>query len=504
MSEQDSGAVRGTVKSLSRRPFVKAIGAGVLSSFAGCSSSGNTSNSTESTTTSGGSETGSTGTTTMNGSSSKPLAGRTAVYWDMMNAQSKGAKTAMANAVQEFQKETGATLKVNWSAAGNIIGGKWASNMKNGQFPHFYTAEPDQTGWAIGYDWIHPMTKYKDQLNEDYLSGTEYIQDTLKYAARGWDGKVPMTPVNLIPRNAFVVRTDHLKQAGLNPDKDFPPKSYDDLIRVAKTLKEKGPSNWGYEMFGANFDWCDAMQPMAMAHGGKDGLVLNDDWSKVQFSNDNWRTIAERYQHMYRDLHLSNPQTPTEADEPQVDLLGSGRVSMSIPEWWNWPSFVNRHSDLLESGKLRWGHFYDGPKNQESILGGVSCAVIKTPDGQDPKKWRKAQEVAYAWINKITDTDFQTNMFRNVGLFPVRDDVREQFLKKGTKYEEQTNALHAGIHAIENSDYRWPSHPQYNTIMYHSTPPYVQKMLKGQLGPDEAMKKATKDAQFILNQGGWA
>lgn len=451
-------------RNIHRRSFL-AASAGVLGSLAGCMS-------------------GSTGS----GSSTS------FTYWNEINTNTRAAKETTKKSIKQFESSSDANVKVNFSGYSAVLGAKWLTSFKNGNYPVLYDSVSTWNGQFVKGGWVKPFDEYRDAFDQETIDAIKWIFPLLKTQYRGfeetnlWD-----VPFGFLAQVPFVVRTDHLEKAGFDPEKDFPPESYDELIDIATTLQRKGPGEYGYQIHGSKFDVTDCMLPQwAVAQGGKQGLFLNEDWSDTNLDTQLWIDTVSKYVDVYRKYNLSNSQTPSSGDEDVVPLMRQGKASMSSTDFLNLPTFMNQATKLMKSGSVKWGASWPGPKNQRAIIQPYTFGVTKKPEKADKGTYEKKQEAAIDFVKRWLSKDFQRNLHENFGLIPVRKDVWGDIKK------HKHNGFDAMLKMTKNADLGWSAHPHSVSIQYTTTAPYIQKALSGDLTPEEACKQAAKDVRSFL------
>lgn len=422
------------------------------------------------------------------------LEGTTFEFWDMLNVQTGSAREAVVSHTNQWKSETGAKVKLNLASYAELLGTKWVQSFQNGQPPHIYNADAGYSGKLIKGGWVKPVSEWRDKLGPEINSAIEWILPIVRHSNRGF-GELYEIPVAWNPRNPLVARMDHFEEAGLDPEEDFPPRDYEHLVEVATTLQEDGPGEVGFQIFGNQYDWQDVMGPWAVANGGKDGLPLNEDWSDVNYDNEVWIETATQMNDIFNKYGLGIEGTPTAADEQVVPLMTSGKLSMSMPEILNHPEFMSVAPDMMKDGTIQYAPSFGGPANQPGWYAVWSFGVVKPPEGANQAAWNQELEAAIQYLRETWfSKEWQRKFPETMGMFPVRDDVWSEVDMEGGEGHKLVDAVFG---MQEQMDYSWSNYP--NGIPLNTTIPakYIQKMLKGELTPEEAM---TQTANEIRNQ----
>ena len=474
-----------------RRPVLKAAGVGLLgSSLAGCMGGG------QSTTT----------TTTDSGGGSPDLQNVKFKYVDRSYYQaSRVATKTVESLVKRFEAKTGATINLN------MIGDTPPINemFQSGNHPHLMTASVKDIGAWIGPGFIKPFKDYQDKF-PDYLSDVHpTVKSAAKFSWSQWPEDHYMMTLTANPYAPFIARMDHFREAGLDPKKDFPPKNYDDLVRIAKKLQKDGPSNVGYQTYGCNTDihdvhfnqWSAAADKIA---GGKGGYTFGDDWGTVNFDNETWKKVMGQNVGLFTNHNIGSPKTPTMCDEPTISALLAGSVSMCQQSSENMPTFYNRGKNLFKNGDLKWGIPWSGRNNIRANMFVSGTSVQNKPEGKDQATWDKSLEGVYAFKKFIKDTNVLTDDFPSMGFPPALKSKLDNVVEN----DRTTSGgwLSVVKKALNQSDtaYAYEAHPLLNELNFEVLPPHVQAAFKGEKSVDKAMDDAAAEAQKLVDESRFA
>lgn len=468
---------------LSRRQYVKAASsAGLLAGVAGCIS-GQDSND------------GTTTTTTKSSSGSQEYSDVTFTWWDIWNTQSDAMRRFLEKEKAAFEKETGATIKVNWSGYGSIADGTWLTNFNQGNYPTIASYGSELGGAFHEGGWTVDADRVKELLNEETMSYLDWQMSGIKSSFRGYGGELLEFPVAMQMMSPLVVRTDHLKKAGLDPNKDFPPKSYDELIELAKTLEKDGPGNVGFQPLGGQYDAVNTYNShWSVALNGEKGLILNDDYSDTLLDTDGWKKQLARYIETYTEHGLGLPSTPSATDEDQVANLVSGNVSMAYYESPNHPTMLSRASKLLENGTIKYAPSFGGSSGQRTMVAYKTFALMNAPDGANKSAWKRKQEAALDFASRFMGAEKQTMWPTNAGFLPIREDVYSNLDEASGPH----NFVSASKEAVQTVEHAFGNHPQFAHLIFNVIQPYIQQAFQKQITPEKAAEKAARDVRQNL------
>jgi ABC-type glycerol-3-phosphate transport system substrate-binding protein len=468
---------------VNRRRFIEATGVAGIVGLAGCSGGGD----------GGGGANGSGGGTTGTTSDGQ-TGGATISYWSVLHQQSQVARLALENLISQFENQTNHTVEPNWSITQSIQDGTWLQNMNSQQAPILYDSQVSRNGQFIEAGFVEPFEEQVvPELSSEIQDGIEWNLDRMANLYAGFEKDVAYEMMlGTAMQEPFVVRTDHMEEAGLNPDNDFPPTDYDELIELARTLQQDGPADYGFQVHGSPGDLMDEIMPTwAMSYGGVDGLYVNQDWSDTNLDNEHWKRVLSEQVEIFRDMELSTPNASSTSDEAACQLMIDGQVSMSQVGMLNAAGLIaNRAPDMYENGTFRYGPSWEGTSGFRGEYNVTSMSLCRDPDMDDATYERKKQ-AAIEFMEFLLDPENQANTFEWWGIMPSNQSAWEQ--TRGPSHMLPSTAFTIA----EQSDYGWQAHPQMSDIQYNIPGPIFQQAMTGDLSPEEACDQA---AQQIRNQ----
>lgn len=420
------------------------------------------------------------------------LSGVSFEYWETFNVQSRAAKEGIGELISQFESDTGATVQINWSSYAGVIGAKWITNFKKGNYPVLFNGASQYNGRFAQGGWLVPFEEYKDEFDQETLDAIEWVLEPLRDSERMF-GKLFDVPYSLQILGAFASRVDLIEEAGLDPSNVFPPSDYNDAIETMNAVKESGVVEYPWWIYGSKFDVVDAnLGHWTVAEGGQDGMLINEAADDVNFDNDVWKKIARQYIEIHTKHDLSGPQTPQGTDEKSVPKLLGGQTIWSHTESPNNPSFNDQAPSMVENGQIQWGAGWGGNTGQRCTIYPQTLVLTQPPDGADEAKYERKQQAAIEHMKYWLSKDFQKKLPEFAGVLPVRDDVWDELGSRPTK------ALEVWQSQLETVDFIWANHPNFVEFMYNIPGPYIQDALKGNISPEEAMDKWAADARELL------
>jgi maltose-binding protein MalE len=475
---------------ITKRGYLKAAGAtGVtgISALAGCT--GDSSSGSGSPTEGGGS----TEREVSNGS--QQFSGTTLSWWNVGWAViGEVMKNTAQNIIQQVEQETGATIKPNWSSTSALIGPKWQNTFQNGEYPVLFDAVAGWAGPFMDQGYVKPFSEYKHLIDQEALDNMQWILEKMKPVYSGYDGELYEIPYMANVIEPFVGRMDHFKQAGLDPEKDFPPKNYEHLIQVAKTLEEDGPANSGYTVYGESSDSFDEqILTWSVAAGGTDGLYLNQDWTEAMMTNDVWQEWGTKYIEVFSKHDIGPRDTPSLSVEAAIPRMANGRISMLNAAALNLPIFKKNMPELINNGTLQWAPSWMGDADYSGKIGGYTMALTRKPERASKQEWENQTKVAAELINYMLQKDVQKKIYNKMGALPVRKDVWDEI-----KWDRPDNFGTAFKNMAETSGPSYGAHPLCLPIIVEIAPPHMQKALRGDTAPRQALNNIASDINSQL------
>jgi len=437
---------------INRRSFLTMASIGGGSLLAGCTGGSDSSNQSQGG--SGGdsgSGSGSNGSDNGSGSSggSKPYSGVTIKFWDHLGSFSQEATNTIQRVTKEFESDTGATVKTTSDGPG-ALGSKWPQAMTGGDVPHLHTYNPAYSGSVPTKFWksfSELRQEYSGKITDKKLDSMSTAVEHMEFAARGMDDDLPHAPVLHVPRSPVLTRHDFFEQAGV-ADR-MPPKSFDDLVDVAKTVQENSDAKAGYQIPGDPGDYFGFVGPHAVMAGGRDGAMLNEDASEHNLDDDSFLTAIQRIARL-RDEGLFVDNTAALSGDAILGNIGSGDYAMVTTEPKFQPTAMSRNQGLMEDGSLQWVPNWETESGQ--LANNQIMLINVTPPQGDSNKAQKRHEAAVDFLaNYWLSKDFHVDAASGTGFIPTREDTWEA-AEKQVKLEGKHHWFRTCTELLENTD----------------------------------------------------
>lgn len=432
------------------------------------------------------------------GDDADSLDGTTIRVWSRVASVSPPAGRQMQSWVNQFEEETGVDVKFNPAPVPFGSPQKYQSIFGNDDYPVLFDMPPSGVGDFLNEEQFHPLGDWIDRISEERRQHFEWAIPLIEDQHSGFDIGDPNSfafPWIYQPFTPMVARRDHLEAAGLDPESDFPPESYDEFLSIARTLQADGPADYATGMLGTSDAMDSGYTHWAMTAGGQDGRILNEDWTDTNMDNDVWKEQTRKYVDVFREHELATPQSPQLSDEDTLNLLANGVISMGWIELQNYPQFQNVNPDLVENDTLTWGPKW-APSGQWGDMVMHSFMLMKKPEDQDEDTWNRKQEAAVRLVEFLLSEEVQNDLLQETGQFPAHEGANSRILDE---YRDD-HAFNVGARIARNTDFVWPA--KYTLkIRFVEGVPIGQRALRGEITPEEACDEWAAAARDVIQDG---
>lgn len=490
MSVNDPEAERTDSRSagdMDRRSILKATSATLLGGgLAGCSGDGG-----------GGGDGDSGGEGTPRATVEEDLSGLEFGFWETRYyRESPQAEEAIQNIVAEFEEGTGASVNLNLQDDDQPL----IDAYNQGTYPVGHTTFVQSMGTWMQTGKIIDFEEYQDEFDYDVYDEVGPISDAAEFAFRGWDTGNTVLPITANIFAPFVGRMDHFEEAdSLDPDEDFPPESYEELVDVAKTLEEETSTEVGYQPIGGQVDNQDVyFNQWTSAKAGADGYFFNDDWSDLNVTNDSWRTVTQQNLDLWHEHELGTPATPGMLDEEIPPLHLDGRVSMSQQAPMNLPAFRERGGDIYEEN-IQWATPWAGETGTQGRALIPGAVLTEAPEDADEANWERKQDGVLELLSYFNSPQLQVEVMPELGFLPARQDI----------WPEISNDRVAGDfietlkETAETAKYSYPAHPDWGTIGYDIFGVKHEAAFQGEMTADEVLDETYEEGMEVVENSQW-
>jgi len=322
--------------------------------------------------------------------------------------------------------------------------------------------------------WLEPLDGY---VRESGISLSDFFSGVVEGVDR-YDGKLIALPL-YVDGGLLYYRKDLLERYGYAP-----PSTWEELVKqskkVQRAIRKRNPSFYGFVWQGAQYEGlvCNFLE-FAASRGG--GIV--DSLGRLTIDRPE-NTEALRFM---RDLivryEVSPPNTYTEMKEEEVRLFfqrGDALFERNWPYAWK----LHQADDSPVKGKVGMALLpsFKGGRHV-STLGGWHIGISRFAD-------RKKE--AWELLRFLISEEVQKRLLLDLGWNPGRRDVYSdpEVLKEVPQAEVLQSIFERAIPR--------PVLPFYTRIS-EILQKYLNSALSGDMEPDEALKKAQKEAESVFS-----
>lgn len=385
-------------------------------------------------------------------------------FWVYEEQYKDGENSPFRLYANQFQDENpGVTIEViPISYGSSSYRDKYIQAANGGSGPDVMQCDNIWVPQLAAMELIIPLSDMLGDKVDEFFNGTV---DAATYEEEVYG--IPFTAGSMV----LFYNKDMFREAGLDPE--APPATWDEFRDASLALKENGMDAFGLMGgWGGSFEWL----PWFWQNGGE----IVDENGKVAF----------------------NSEEGMEATKFFLNLLTVDKV---IPEaaltWKSWDEltvgFANESfamcqgMSVLSTGLERQGVDFEmgvsllpGQKEEANTLGGSHLVINKNT---------KDQELAYAFLDFLTDKEQALDLCDQNGHIAARVDAEEQEIAKN---DEVTQVF---VKALETARPR-PIIPEWTVIDYDCIQPAFMEVIFEGRDIDEAMAEAEVKAQAALDE----
>ncbi|WP_052210517.1 ABC transporter substrate-binding protein [Thermoanaerobacter sp. YS13] len=269
----------------------------------------------------------------------------------------------------------------------------------------------------------------------------------------------------------FYYRKDLLDKYNLTP-----PKTWDDVLKIAKLITEKeAPNVYGYVIRGQRGNpIVSDFLPVFWAYGGE----VIDENNKPHVNSEAGIKAMETY----LKLKKYSPKGVETFDTDQIaNALTQGQVAMTIA-WPAWVSKVDNPESSKVVGKIDFSVVPGQVKDSAAMIGNWLLGIPSTSNNK---------EEAVKFLKWVTSKEVQKEMALKFGVPPTRKSLYndKELVEKYRYYPSQLDALE---HSVARP--RTPYWSQIEDVWGL----YLSQIVSGQIGIKEGLDKANSEIEKIL------
>ncbi len=389
-------------------------------------------------------------------------------YWSMWK-EGETQQAVLADAVAEWQEETGITVNVEWQGRGVVQ--KLTPALNTNNVPDLVDAAYNKiapvlvsTGQAssmqMAYDTEIDGEKVSDLIPEKYISDTTKL--TLE------DGEPWMMPYSL---SSEAVWFDAAQYPEWTTD---PPQDWDGFVSVLEELKSKGevaPIAIDGDIGGYNAAWFSSLMIGENGPGSVDELISSEDgsaWDAPEVTE-----IANRVADLAKDGYFIEGYNASKWPAQQ-QAWGAGKGAMLFSGSW-----IPAETSTYVAEGFEYGSF-PLPTNADEQYARAEFVGYVIPAKAENKQW--AADLAAHVLSKSVQDAYGTEAMS----LPIREDA------------EVSPELQSVVDNLQNADDVYPAfdgaiYPGYTDKVLF---PINNELVLGKISGEEfvaKMKQATID-----------
>jgi multiple sugar transport system substrate-binding protein len=250
------------------------------------------------------------------------------------------------------------------------------------------------------------------------------------------------------------------KAAGVQP-----PKTWDELVTVAKKLTVPAKKQWGLELPNAKGGWMDFVWGPFLWEAG--GFYVNKEGTDLGINSEAGRKSVQFW------VDLVNKYKVASLTPPQNGFM-TGLIAMTFNGPWNIPNYASNKD--LDFGIAP---FPAGPAGSATSIGGTNNFIFKTT----PEK----QKAAWDFLMWMAKPDTIARFAVGYGTIPVRKSAQNEQVWKNflVKYP--------GIQ-VHIDSYKFGKYRPYNILTYEEVSNVVSAHLEAALFNKESVADSMKNA----------
>ncbi|WP_435181054.1 ABC transporter substrate-binding protein [Halorussus sp. AFM4] len=485
-------------RSVNRRRFLKAAGAGAAATgLAGCSGGGGGGGADTTTESTGGGETQSDSGTTV-GNTDKP----TLEVWLSYYTEGKTKKQYTDKLVKQFESETGITINITGVPYTDVTT-KFRSARAAGNVPHLVEVMTRPgilaggAGMVVNDLW--ESSTLADKTSDKIMAGHKVWGSQ----STGKKGNLVTFPLGFRPYFS-AWRTDWLEQAGIDPaEVNYKAGSlhwYDDIPGIYDKLKQtKLGQKKGYfpDTTGMKSSDEEYMSLYIPQHGGSMSGVVNKTGDKATIDTKEARK-AIKMQKDYVENGYFHANSINTGDEESTTRHWAGKQAVNHLQDSTdlWGDYLEEQPKAMKNGTYTWGL----PMNA-----GTKAALAWLPslgfigDGFSNQAEQDAAVKFLEWW--IGDSNRAVQNAKNLGFVPVAPDQiqKEDFFAKTEMHKEFWRG--AAMKTLKNfKPAVIPAVPGASAITYDIPRKMHQRIMQQGVSVEKATSQAAKEINRRLKQ----
>lgn len=396
------------------------------------------------------------------------FAGQTLTMWRLGDSNPP-AQAYMDDLNAEFQKVTGATVKLEWIPWPQV-NDKFTAAAAGGAGPDVTEIGNDQVPLWVSQEALSPITALTSAGDQAQIPKNLFGLETI-------DGEVYAVPWGAGTR-AVLYRKDWFDELKIEV-----PKTWDEVVAAAKKIQdEKGKDVDGFAFNGGS-DANHLLGAMAWSEGGDYAVKEGDKWVG-KLTDPTFKAGFETYTGLVTG-GLSGKSRLTQNTVDIRTRFANDKVGMYLTASWDIPGIETDSKGKVKADQLA---FFPLPAK----TGGEAPAFF---GGNDIAVWgtTKNAELAQEYIKLATSKQWADRYAKDGGLLPVYPDTLASLSS------DPVQAPFAAAFAKARSfpaDPNWTEAGETKAVLQNA----ARSVIEGKASADEALATANKELEDILNQ----
>ncbi|MGN9838066.1 extracellular solute-binding protein [Nonomuraea sp. H19] len=407
--------------------------------------------------------------TSASASASGPkFAGQSITVWRLGDPNEPSQKY-MDDLAAEFKTQTGAQANVQWIPWPQV-NDKFTAAAAGGEGPDVTEIGNDQVPLWQSQDALAPVTSIAGSGEQAQIPKNLFGLETI-------DGEVYAMPWGAGTR-AVMYRKDWFEDLKIEV-----PKSWDELLAAAKKIQDgKGKDVDGFAFNGGS-DANHLLGALAWSEGGEYAVKEGDKWIG-KLTDPSFKAGFETY----TGIVTSGASSKSRLTQNTTDIrtrFSNGKVGMYLTASWDIATIKEESKGKVKEDQMA---FFPLPAKS----GGETPAFF---GGNDITVWNDAKnkELATEFVKLATSKKWADRYATDGGLLPVYPDTLAELAKDPV--QAPFAAAFAKAKAFP-ADPQWTEANETKAVMQNA----ARSVIEGKATVDEALAKANKELEDILNQ----
>lgn len=315
----------------------------------------------------------------------------------------------------------------------------------------------------VDLDVVEPLDSY---VSEEFRG--KFIPMTLRGAE--YEGKLYGLPI------AVSARALYYNKALLDAAEEQAPKSWDDLVRIAKKVHKPDQGVSGFGVQGAKVETDVYFYYFLWANGGE---ILSADGESAVFNGPEGVEALQFVCDLVSKHKVSEPNPTAYDREGLQDIFKAGKLAMMITGPWFWGHLDEQAPDL------DYG-IAPIPANRKQVTMAVTDNMVMM-------KHCKDKQAAWKFVEYFYKPELREEWAQTFGMLPELKSVAEsEFITTSTQWTTFMELLPTGKFV--------PLHPRWTAIADEIVTG-VQQALMGQKTPKEALDGAAERVNKVIAEG---